>query len=98
MSDNTITGFKVEMSSDELKTHFQVRLSHHEKALAKLKGSGLILVGQDSTEDTSELVGKHKVQARLLKFLVEHMPVNATFRLTLNELESLYVLDELTNV
>lgn len=97
MTNTTIDGFKVEMSSDELKAHFQVRLGHHEKALNKLAVGKLVLVGQDGSTDTSELVQQHKTQVKMLSFLVAHMPVAATFRLTMQELAGLYVLDEIVN-
>ncbi len=90
-----IQGFQLLVTSDELEVHFRKRLFHHETALATLDGNKIKLIGVKG--DESQIVGKHKEQIRLLKYIVAHLPLGDTFRLSLHELGGLMVLDSLVD-
>lgn len=94
MSD-IVEGFKVNVSALELKEHFKKRLGYHTTALEHLSGNKIQLIGAKG--ETSEIIQKHKAQSKLLAYLVEHIPEGVTYRLSMVELDGLYVLRELTD-
>lgn len=92
-----IDGFKVTMTRDELKAHFEKHLEFHRSALAKLGSNKVILVGQTGDESGSSILEKHRSQEKLLAFLVAHMPEGDSYRLSMHELDGLMVLQSLTD-
>ncbi len=91
---NIVESFKIDVPATELKAHFEARLAAHRTALETLQGNRIQLIGV--TGDTSEVVKKHRMQEKLLSYLVSHIPPNVTYRLSLHELDGLYVLQDLT--
>jgi hypothetical protein len=92
-----IDGFKVTITRDELKAHFEKHIAHHDGALKKLSANRLILVGTDGDTDTASITEKHRSQLKLLTFLVAHMPEGDSYRLSMHELDGLMVLQSLTD-
>ena len=90
-----IQGFQLLVSSNELREHFTTRLGFHKTALEKLGGGVVKLIGVDGGQ--SEMIQKHKEQVRLLNYIINHLPADEQFRLSLNELGGLMVLDNLVD-
>lgn len=85
--------FKVRVTADEIKENFEKWLGFHETALAKLQGTKLILIGKKGGK--SDLVKKHEVQIRTLKFVNSHIAPGDVFYLTLNEVSQLALLNDI---
>lgn len=92
---DTIEGFKLQVTSEELKTHLEKRLAHHANALEKLQGNKIQLIGAQGNE--SMMISEHKKMVRILSYVTSHIPEGAVYRLTLHELQGMWVLDELAN-
>ncbi len=91
-----IEGLKLEITTTELSEHFTKRLEHHKNALALLESSPLVLVSKDGQMGKSDIMKLHKQQIRFLTFITSHMPEGDTFLLTMNEVNQLMLLNEVT--
>lgn len=85
--------FRIDVPSAELKTSITKRLAAHKTALEKLSSGRIQLIGVRG--DSSEIIKSHDEQIRLLSYVVAHIPENVTYRLSLHELDGLFVLSEL---
>ncbi len=91
-----IEGLRLEVTTEELLKHFTARLEHHKQALSVLASTPLVLVSRDGKIGKSDIEKLHKQQIRFLTFITSHMPEGDTFLLTMNEVNQLMLLNEVT--
>lgn len=90
-----VDAFKIDVTSAELKVHFEKHLAHHRNALEILGNNKIQLIGAKGT--TSDVIKKHRMQIKLLDYVTAHLPENVTYRVTLHELEGMMIFQSLTD-
>lgn len=89
-------GFHLRVTAEEIRSNFQKRLDNHTTALRLLNESKLVLVGAKGGK--SDMIKLHEHQIRLITFIIGHISPDDAFALTMNEVDQLMLLRDITDL